>query len=35
MTKEDIEKIYNSNLDKIENNYNIVSNILFGKSTLI
>jgi hypothetical protein len=35
ITKEDIEKIYNNNLDKIQNNYNIVSNILFGKSTLI
>lgn len=35
MSKEDITKLYNSNLDKIENNYYIVSTILFGKSTLI
>jgi hypothetical protein len=31
MTHEDVEKMYNSNIDKINNNYNIVYNILFNQ----
>lgn len=35
MTVEDIKNMYNSNIDKIENNYNIVSELLFDKKEII
>ena len=35
MSKSDIVDMYNSNIDKIENNYKIVSSILFDKKEII
>lgn len=35
MSKSDIVDMYNSNIDKIENNYKIVSELLFDKKTIL
>lgn len=35
MSKSDIADMYNSNIDKIENNYKIVSELLFNKKTIL
>lgn len=35
MTRSDIKNMYNSNINKIENNYNIVSELLFDKKEII
>lgn len=35
MSKSDIADMYNSNIDKIENNYKIVSELLFDKKTIL